>query len=742
MPAGGNNKVLQKAAQRLGDHARMPTQQFTNAAALADLRVQSSPLELWGGYECTVNRVGDAWFDQTPRSGHQHRIEDLALFAGLGMRSLRYPALWERIAPESPGLNDFSWTDERLPEMARLGLDPILTLCHHGSGPKYTSLLDDNGFASGLAQHAAAVAQRYPWVRDWTPVNEPLTTARFSALYGYWYPHTTDEGLFWRALLNEIDATRLSMREIRKVQPQARLVQTDDLGFCHATEPLQCEADFQNERRWMGWDLLCGVVVPGHPLWKRLVGFGLEQRLRAIADDPCPPQVIGINHYLSSERLLDHRIERHPHRALADRELGDCSGVPYVDIDAIRNWRPGVLGLPALLQQTWERYRLPIAITECHNGASREEQVRWFVEVWQAAQQLREGGMDLRAVTAWSLLGSFDWNRMVTRQSGHYEPGVFDVRGGEPRPTLMAPVLRDLAAGRDVRAPALDVPGWWRRESRFLDAEPAGPCFERRGGDGDAPLVIVGDDGPLTHLAVRACEVRGLPYVRCGNDLRACLAAVQPWAVLDARDREGLAGPRRSVGCPHGARTSVARVCAEAGVPCALFTSAFGPGLAAEALSLPGVLVARTGPVYVPWDFSAAAVRLLQGLDRGERVQAHGGAWHGVYGPDLMDGVLDLLLDRLSGAVNFFPPEGWSQAQWARHMAAVAERDPELVDEWPPGTVTLPYPGGDAVSFLPPSETTLERFVREARLARSEGELAVHRREDDVRLEDAAGGAA
>jgi dTDP-4-dehydrorhamnose reductase len=54
------------------------------------------------------------------------------------------------------------------------------------------------------------------------------------------------------------------MREIRKINPQARLIQTDDLGFCHATPPLQCDADFQNERRWTGLGLLCGTVVPGH----------------------------------------------------------------------------------------------------------------------------------------------------------------------------------------------------------------------------------------------------------------------------------------------------------------------------------------------------------------------------------------------------------------------------------------------------------------------------------------------
>ncbi|AEG91376.1 family 1 glycosylhydrolase [Ramlibacter tataouinensis] len=702
-------------------------------------------LELWGGYECTVNRVGDRWFDQTPRSGHEHRLDDLALFAGLGMRSLRYPALWERMSPRSPDEIDFRWTDERLPEMARLGLNPIVTLCHHGSGPAYTSLVMDN-FAAGLARHAAAVARRYPWVRDWTPVNEPLTTARFSALYGYWYPHTTDEGLFWRALLNEIDATRLAMREIRAVNPQARLVQTDDLGFCHATPPLQCEADHQNERRWMGWDLLCGKVVPGHALWERLCAFGLEERLRAIADDPCPPDVVGINHYLSSERLLDHRVERHPHRAIADRELGDCAGIPYVDVDAIRNHRPGVLGLPQLLRQAWERYRLPLAVTECHNGATREEQVRWFVEVWEGAQQLRREGMDLRAVTAWSLLGSYDWNRMVTRHAGHYEPGVFDVRSGRPRPTLLARVLRDLAQGRPAQAPGLEAPGWWRRESRFIDA-PAGqahvPVAGHSGGpaacDDGAPLLIVGDDGPLTHLAQRACEVRGLRHVLAGaGSALAQLRACRPWAVLDARDRDHVTRPLTTVPEPASGRLpALARQCAELGVPCALFVTAVGGAAPAPLPS--GVLVARTGPVYLPWDRSARAVRLLDALDAGQAVAADAGhPWTAVYGPDLLDGVLDLLLDGMDGEAHFVPLESWTEADFARQLALTADRDA--------GQVTAhgePLPPADAgaagrpTSYLPPGETTLERFVRESRLARVAGEEAVQPREDEVRMEEA-----
>ncbi len=245
-------------------------------------------LELWGGHECTVNRVGDQFFDQTARTGHQTRIGDLQRFAQAGVSALRYPILWERISPGRQDERDWRWTDERLAEIRRLGMRPIAGLTHHGSGPRHTSLVDD-GFAPGLAAHATAVAERYPWMDAYTPVNEPLTTARFATLYGHWYPHLRDETAWWVALLNQIDATRLSMRAIRAVNPDARLIQTDDLGHTFSTPQLRDQAAFENERRWLSWDLLTGRVVPGHFFWERLEWSGLADRARAIADDPARP---------------------------------------------------------------------------------------------------------------------------------------------------------------------------------------------------------------------------------------------------------------------------------------------------------------------------------------------------------------------------------------------------------------------------------------------------------------------
>ena len=74
-------------------------------------------------------------------------------------------------------------------------------------------------FPEKLAQYAAAVARRYPWVTDYTPVNEPLTTARFSCLYGHWYPHERDALLFAKAFLAQCRGIVLSMRAIRAINP-------------------------------------------------------------------------------------------------------------------------------------------------------------------------------------------------------------------------------------------------------------------------------------------------------------------------------------------------------------------------------------------------------------------------------------------------------------------------------------------------------------------------------------------
>ena len=680
-------------------------------------------LELWGGHECTVNRVHDLYRDQTVLSGHQDRVEDLALFAGLGIKALRYPVVWERVAPRAPDQRDWTWTDERLHEIRRLGMRPIAGLLHHGSGPAYTSLIADD-FAPLFADYAEAAAERYPWIEDWTPVNEPLTTARFSALYGHWYPHAADERLFWIAFLNQIDAVRLAMARIRQVNPAARLIQTEDLGQTYCTPPLADQAAFDNHRRWLTWDLLTGSVDHDHPFWPRFKRFGLQDRLKAIAADPCPPDVVGVNHYLTSERFLDHRLERYP-----PQRRGGNDFVPFADVEAVRVMNPPPMGLAGLLEQAWDRYGLPPAVTESHNGCTREEQMRWTLEAWRAAERLNARGADVRAVTAWALLGSFDWNSLLTDPAGHYEPGAFDLRGGAPQPNAMTKMLSDLATGRETH-PVARGQGWWRRDVR-LEFQPvdlvANPPPPERHFDPEpapvAPVLIAGATGTLGQALARACRLRGLAYVltdrrQMSLEDPAAIATVlgqhRPWAVINAA---GWVRVDDAEGDPEGCRlantvaaANLAQAAAEAGAHYTSFSSdlVFGGQLdrpyvegdtvkplnvygasKAEAerqvLALGGqALMVRTAAFFSPDDPHNFAAEVARQLIAGRTVRAAADlVVTPTYVPDLCHAVLDLVIDGETGLWHLTNGEAVSWAEFGLALADAQGLDRRLIRPTP-----------------------------------------------------------
>lgn len=654
-------------------------------------------LEMWAGVECTVNRVGEEYFDQLERNGHARRSHDLDLFAQLGVSAIRYPVLWERTAPDKLENADWSWADERLGRLRELGIRPIVGFVHHGSGPRYTSLIDPE-FAEKLAAYAAAFATQYPWVDHYTPVNEPLTTARFSGLYGHWYPHGRDGLTFARALLHQCRAIALSMQAIRAINPAAQLVQTEDLGKIYSTPLLAYQAEFENERRWVGFDLLCGRLDSSSPIWHYLRYLGIEEaELDWFVQHPCPPDVIGINHYLTSDRFLDDRLEHYPPHL-----HGGNGRHQYADVEAVRVCAEGAAGPYALMKEAWERYGIAIAITEAHLGCTREEQLRWLYEIWQEATRLCQEGVDVRAVTAWSLLGAYDWNTLLTRAEGHYEPGIFDLRstnkagGAHPRPTALARLVSDLASSRQPDHPLLDVPGWWHRPSRLLF--PAFSCENQQPKTHWAaariamqnpksvrPLAIVGATGTLGQAFARLCDLRGIPYrllkrqemdITDPVSVREVLQELNPWAVVNAAGYVRVDDAEREPDACLRVNTEgpaiLATACAERNVPLLTFSSdlvfdglgsipyvesdAVAPlnvygrskALAEERVlkAHPNALTIRTSAFFGPWDEYNFVTIALRCLSAGQTFTAAEDAIVSpTYVPDLVNTSLDLLID-------------------------------------------------------------------------------------------------
>jgi len=726
------------------------------------------PLEVWAGVECTVNRVGDQYFDQIERNGHASRIDDLDLFAELGVRAIRYPVLWERTAPNGEMSADWSWADERLERLRELGIHPIVGLVHHGSGPRHTSLIDP-AFPEKLAEFARAVAQRYPWVDSYTPVNEPLTTARFSGMYGHWYPHGRDGLTFARALLTECRATVLSMRAIREVNPAAQLVQTEDLGKTHSTPLLAYQAEFENERRWLSFDLLCGRLNRSSLIWNHLCYLGVDEaELEWFLANPCPPDVLGINHYVTSERFLDERTERYP-----TSSHGGNGKHNYADVEAVRVCAEGTAGPRALIKETWERYGLPLAVTEVHIGCTREEQLRWLKEIWDGAVSLRHEGVDVRAVTAWSLLGAYDWNSLVTRAEGYYEPGVFDLRGPRPRPTAIARMIRDLATGREPDHPLLDTPGWWQRPERLF--YPSVSCrpndlgkeqildfgkTQNKNLKSRRLLAIIGARGTLGKAFARLCDLRGIPYhlltrqemdITDPTSVDRVLTELNPWAVVNAAGYVRVDDAEREVDACLRVNAEgpaiLAASCARQGVPLLTFSSdlvfdgacttpyvesnAVAPlnvygrsKVEAEVRVLkahPSALVIRTSAFFGPWDEYNFVTIALRHLTAGQTfVAAEDSVVSPTYVPDLVHTTLDLLIDGESGLWHLANKSAIAWAELARLAASIAGVDASRVEARPTRELgfTAPRPtysvlGSERGMLLPSLDNAISRYFDE-----------------------------
>lgn len=675
-------------------------------------------IAIWGGLECTINRVGNQYLDQMDYSGHYERGEsDIDTVAALGIRRLRYPVLWERHLPAADSVPDWSFAARMLERMKLHGIEPIVGLVHHGSGPAHVNFFDGS-FEEGLARYARRVALRFPGLRYFTPVNEPLTTARFCGLYGHWYPHGRDSRTFYRILLSECKATVLAMRAIREVIPDAQLIQTEDLGKCHSTPLLRYQANFENERRWLSYDLLCGRLTPDKLLYRAMRKAGIEAaELRWFLDNPCPPDVAGFNYYLTSERYLDENLQQYP-----EEFHGGNGKHRYADIHTVHApVEAAACGPYHLLKEAWERLRLPLAITECHLHSAREDQLRWFHRVREALLQLGREGADVRAITAWALFGLYGWNRLVTVPRGDYEPGAFHLRGGIPKPTAMAAYLRELCTRGACAHPILAGEGWWARPGRTVYGGHKVVSIQRKRRQADcSPLLVLGKNGTLGRAFARITTERGIQHLLAGRDvldlsrpssIDEALDTLHPWCVVNVAGyvnvdaAEGDAERCRQVNAAGA--IALGRACAARGIRYLAFSSdlvfdgqqghpyterdspaplnVYGhskrlleEGLAAD---VPEALVLRTSAFFSAWDEYNFLYTTLQALQEGRPVQAAEDVFVSpTYVPELVHTALDLLLDGEEGLFHVANDGVTSWAGFARHIARLAGYDVRLVE--------------------------------------------------------------
>ncbi|HWQ36683.1 MAG TPA: family 1 glycosylhydrolase [Blastocatellia bacterium] len=357
------------------------------------------------GIECSYPTIGTEQgrrrIDEMEKCGHYKRWrEDLQLTLDLGIQVLRYGPPCYRIHL-GPGQYDWSWTDEVLPVMREMQITPVMDLCHFGV-PDWLGDFQNPDFPRYFAEYARAFAERYNWVRFYTPVNEMFIAAEFSAWYGWWNERLSSHEGFVTALKHIVRANIEAMLAILETRPDALFIQSESSEYTHASRPdLLDEAELFNERRFLSLDLNYARRV-GSGMYEYLMDNGMTEEeydffMGHHLREHC---VMGNDYYEANEHLL------------VDEKNSIYAGE--------------IFGYYVVTRDYYDRYNLPVMHTETNKAEPEAE--RWLWKTWANIQKLRHDGVPLVGMTWYSLTDQVDWDTALREENNRVNPlGLYDL---------------------------------------------------------------------------------------------------------------------------------------------------------------------------------------------------------------------------------------------------------------------------------------------------------------------------
>src|SRR3954469_13691974 len=201
----------------------------TMRRAAPDRNVTRTPLFLFAtGIESSNPTIENRRVrrDQMEECGHYRLWErDFDLVEELGIRFLRYgPPLHKTFLGQ--GRYDWDFADLTFAQLKAREIVPILDLCHFGV-PDWIGDFQNPDFPQLFAGYARAFAERYPWVRLYTPVNEMYVAALYSGYCARWNEIFSSDTGFVTQLKHLVRANVEAMLAILKVKTGALFIQSE-----------------------------------------------------------------------------------------------------------------------------------------------------------------------------------------------------------------------------------------------------------------------------------------------------------------------------------------------------------------------------------------------------------------------------------------------------------------------------------------------------------------------------------
>jgi 6-phospho-beta-glucosidase len=327
--------------------------------------------------------------DYKVAADHYHHVdEDVALFGELGLKAYRFSIAWTRILPDGTGeLNPagVAFYHRLIDGLIAQGITPIITI-YHFDLPQ--ALAERGGWGSrdtveAFVEYARVLYAEYgSKVKHWLTVNEQNMMILFGAKLDICDgPLNRGVNTYQKNHLMLLAQAR-AMTLLHEMVPDAKIGPAPNIAYVYpataAPEDILAADDFNAIRNWLYLD----AAVHGRYndiAWAYLHEKGMTPQIlpgdmEILAAGK--PDFIAFNYYATHTVAApagDDSDEAAPEGAdqqIASGETGVYKPVnnPYLGMNAF-GWEIDPVGFRITFRALWDRYRLPLLVTENGLGA-------------------------------------------------------------------------------------------------------------------------------------------------------------------------------------------------------------------------------------------------------------------------------------------------------------------------------------------------------------------------------------
>ena len=390
--------------------------------SIADLNEYRSDIEIHkkANKEMTRDQIEFALNDNEGRYPKRNAIEfyhsykeDLKLLSGMGIKSLRVSIAWSRIFPKGdenePNEEGLKFYDRLFDEMIANGMEPMATLSHYEM-PIYLAL-EYNGWYNRklidfFVKFAQVVMERYKdKVKLWIPVNQ-INLYHHESFNHLGIPEDAVENLMeakYQALHHEMVASAKIKKLAEKINPemQVGVMLIGGVAYPATTLPEDVMAtELRNQRDLYISDVLVRGEYPGY-----MIRYFEENDINLqVTDEDNEVLKAGVDFFSFSyyyTRVSDAKVYNQPNSSYIN---------PLLEASEW-GWTIDAIGLRYMLNVYYDRYQLPIYITENgiglydtldeNNQVDDPQRVNYYkIHIEQMLEAIKDG-VDLRGYYPW-----------------------------------------------------------------------------------------------------------------------------------------------------------------------------------------------------------------------------------------------------------------------------------------------------------------------------------------------------